>query len=414
MTYTPKNREELRQSIADICGEVIIGECTSNGSTTTVIDSQNLYGGADDYKGQEILMTSGDAEGDKSRVIDYNPVSHKLTLSPALSNATADGDTYELHSKFTVNRINNAINLAIVGISDEAYSPKVDDSTLVKLKNNYLYTISSDFEAIHTLEYEKSTKIKHTIHECDVAWDELTDADVTVSVETDLRSGCQKFVVADGCGAGDILATDSITSIDINDCNVLRAWVYSTKDLDAGDYQILLDDTAECESPLEELDLPAITAYTGTWITIDLANPSSDVGIVSVGVKMVKDKGEHTFYIDSITAEHSASRIYSELNPNAWYIVQGSTSKIQLSEGAYSTIGNDKILKLHGYQLISELSDDSTDAEVDPDYIIARAVADLLSSDPDKDKEVKYWATLAEAKKRDARTPLEQNTRFIL
>jgi len=59
------------------------------------------------------------------------------------------------------------------------------------------------------------------------------------------------------------------------------------------------------------------------------------------------------------------------------------------------------------------LSTDSAEAEVDADYIVARAVADLLSANPAEKDRVKYFMSLAESKKLGARTKLENNTRWV-
>jgi hypothetical protein len=411
MPHAVKTRKEIRQIIGDICGTCLTGTCSAAGSDTTVIDTQGLRGGVDDYKGQEIIMVSGDNEGEKSRVVDYNPQSFRLTVSPAFSNATAEGDEYELHKTFTVTRLNNAINLAIIGAMDEVFATKVDES-LVKLQDINLYTIPSDFIALYLIEYEQSTSIDHLIHNCDDAWDELVDADVTASADTSYKkegAACLKLVVAAGCGAGDILATDSITSLDISDCNEVVFWVHSTVALDAGDIQLLLDNSASCASPLESLDLPAIVANTDTRVALTLANPQTDTAIVSVGLKMIVDKGAFTLYADNIRGQNSNSRTYGELIPEEWQVIQGSTPKIHFS----GTIGADKLIKLHGYKLISELSADTSEAEVDPDYIIARAVSDLLSADPKEINRVKYFTGMSESKKISARTSLENNTRWV-
>jgi len=416
MAYTAKSRKLIRQLVGDICGTTIASTCSANGTTTTVIDTQGLLGGADDYKGQEIIIVSGSNIGEKSRVIDFNPNSRKLTVSPAFTNATAAGDEYELHSKFPVTRVNNAINLAIIGVSDEAFTTRVDASTLVKLTNIFLYTIPSSFIALYKLEYEQSTQIDHSVHACEVVWSELVDGDVTATADTSYKvegSACLKLVVAAACGAGDILATHAITSLDISDCDEACLWVRSTVDLDAGDIQLLLDNSANCATPLESLDIPAVTANTWTRVAITLANPYDDSAVISVGLKMVVDKGAFTLYADDIRAQNSDSRKYKRLDSDLWNIIQGSSPKIQLLEGAYSTIGTGKIIKLHGYQLISELSTDSAEAEVDADYIVARAVADLLSANPAEKDRVKYFMSLAESKKLGARTKLENNTRWV-
>lgn len=145
-----------------------------------------------------------------------------------------------------------------------------------------------------------------TIHNCEAAWDELVDADVTATADTSIfKRGTKscKLVVAEGCGATDILATDNFTAKDLSIYTKVGMWVYSSVTLASGDIQLLLDNTAQCASPVESLDVPAITAAnTWTYVKMTLAAAASDTAIVSVGLKMITDKGAFTLYVDDIRA----------------------------------------------------------------------------------------------------------------
>jgi hypothetical protein len=142
------------------------------------------------------------------------------------------------------------------------------------------------------------------LHTCEAAWDELVDADVTASADAvDFKVGTKscKLAVADGCGAGDILATDAIAvAVSLAAVTHVGAWVKSSVALDAGDLQLLLDNTASCASPLETLDIPALVANTWTRVNLALVAPASDTAIVSIGVKMAVDSGAFNFWIDDI------------------------------------------------------------------------------------------------------------------
>jgi hypothetical protein len=151
---------------------------------------------------------------------------------------------------------------------------------------------------------EKTLPVK-LVHDCEAAWDELVDADATVTADaTVFKQGTKsaKFVVAANLSAGDIVATDSLAALNLSACKKIGFWFHSSVALDAGDYQLLLDDTAQCASVLEALDIPAVAAgEVNTWkyMKIALAAPAGDTAIVSVGFKCVVDK-PGTFYIDDI------------------------------------------------------------------------------------------------------------------
>jgi hypothetical protein len=79
-------------------------------------------------------------------------------------------------------------------------------------------------------------------------------------------------------------------------------WIKSSVNLNAGDLQLLLDDTAQCPSPLETLNIPAVPANNWQYVTMTLSNPSSCTAIISIGIKMVVDKGAFTLRVDDIKA----------------------------------------------------------------------------------------------------------------
>jgi len=413
MPHAAKTRKEIRQIIGNICGTCIKGTCSDDGSTTTVIDTQGLRGGVDDYKGQEIIMVSGDNEGEKSRVVDYNPQSFKLTVSPAFTNATAEDDEYELHKTFTVDRLNNAINLAIIGASDEVFASKVDDSTLGTLRNEYEYTIPADFVALHTVEYSSSIKVDHLLDDCEAAWTAGTYTTCTADASFKKIGNASSKSVVVGAGTNKKICYVTIAATDISDCDRIEFWMYSSIALTAGQLTFNLDDSAAIDSSLETIDIPAMTAAIWYKHSLSLANPHSDTAIISIGIYQVEDLADFTFYIDDVHAVLAKSRIYKDLDPESWGIVQGSSPQLKLNEAAISEIGNNKRLRLSGYKLLSELSADTSEAEVDPDYIIARAVSDLLSADPKEINRVKYFTGMSEAKKLSARTSLENHTEWV-
>jgi len=419
-----RTRQALRQDIGYNLGSVYVGVATSAGTNATIIDAR-LRGGTDDHKGKEIIMVSGTAGniGEKAKVTSYDPTTTKLTFTPVLSGATATDDGYEMHEGYSIDEIANKINQAIASVADDVLKDK-EDHSLYKEANKYENIIPSGFVAIHTVEYEYETKIDELIHDCETVWDELVDTDVTASLDTTYEkvgTGCLKLVVAAGCAAGDILATEDISSLDISECDEVVAWIWSSVALTAGDIQILLDNTALCASPVESLDIPAVSANTWTRVTITLANPTSDNAIISVGLKMVVDKGAFTLRADDIRAQNSKSRIFRMLNPDMWGIIQATTNLLKLTEAGYSAIGNNSMLRLSGYKIPSELSSDSATCEVDPDFVVARATAYLLMGkakareiDPeDRRARATWWMGISEVRLGQASTSLENNTRWV-
>lgn len=143
------------------------------------------------------------------------------------------------------------------------------------------------------------------IENCEDAWNELVDTDVTASLDAadfKIGSGSAKFVAAAGLGAGDIMATEVISVASLAAYTHIGAWIKSSVDLDAGDLQLLLDNTAQCASPLEALDIPAVDGDAWTFVRMALNAPSSDLSLISMGLKQVVDKGAFTIRLDDIKA----------------------------------------------------------------------------------------------------------------
>lgn len=418
--FINQNKGEMRRQVGRNINAVVIGTNKTTGNTVTLIDTYGLRGGDDEHNGKEIIIydaAGSIVDGEKSRVSNYAGSTSTLTVSPAFSANITALDKYELWDDWLdVVTVDGFINQAIRNIADPIIN-KVTEDTFT-WPNVYEYACLTNFIALYMVEYASKAGIQVDIDLCETAWDELVDADVVVTETSGIfGSGSKeiKLAVAAGCGAGDILATQDISSKDLSACDKVEISIYSTVALDAGDIQLLLDNTASCASPVETLDIPATSANTKTRHILTLANPLSDTAAISVGLKMVVDKGAFSLYAQKITAVLANSRIYKELNPRQWEIVHEASPKLKLTESGFSFIGTGLLLRLSGYKLPSELTDDTTDCEIDPDYVINQVSAELLlshSNDPAKRERVAFYASLAEEAKSRMKTNLMPDTKW--
>jgi hypothetical protein len=141
------------------------------------------------------------------------------------------------------------------------------------------------------------------IDNCDDAWNESAAASVTATADTtDFKNGAgsAKFVVTADLGV-EVVATKAVVSMNLAAYTDLLFWVKSSVNMDASDWQLLLDDTANCASPIVTANLPALTADTWKFCRVS-ADMSSCTAIISVGLKQAVDKGALTFRIDSVWA----------------------------------------------------------------------------------------------------------------
>lgn len=146
------------------------------------------------------------------------------------------------------------------------------------------------------------------ITDCSSAWTAATS--VTASVDehdyvtnpddsADISS-C-KLVIADAFTTGNI-GTRAVSSMDLSSYTHIGLWIKSDANINAGVLQLMLDNTAACASPLETLNIPALTINEWTWVVLDLVTPASLTAIISVGLKAASDPGEITVKLDRIIA----------------------------------------------------------------------------------------------------------------
>ncbi len=148
------------------------------------------------------------------------------------------------------------------------------------------------------------------IEDCEDAWNESVDADFTVTTPAGKIGTCNKFAIAAGASAGDKV-TEAVSSLDLNGFSTVYAWVKCSVNTAAGNFQLLLDNTANCASPLETINIPALTANTWTRVALTLANPATDLAIISVGIKYTVDIGACDFYIDDV---RTVTKVWANLD----------------------------------------------------------------------------------------------------
>lgn len=146
------------------------------------------------------------------------------------------------------------------------------------------------------------------VEDCEDVFSELVDADNTVTVNTDKKVGVysNRFVIAAGMAAGDIAATEAIAALNLSGAYGIRMWIKSSVAAAAGNLQLLLDETANCASPSETINIPALAANEWREVLLPLASAAADRNaIISVGLKYTTDLGACTIFIDDLRAVYS-------------------------------------------------------------------------------------------------------------
>jgi hypothetical protein len=402
-----RTRLQLRKHIGNALG-AMRESTASGGSTSTVVDNTVVLGGADNYIGKWLVLQDADAstnDGIVRRVTDSAISSNVTTFTfmPVASAAVASSDTYEMwDGEYPPTRINDLINQSIISVTGLAYDP-IENISLHADKRQTRFDVPSNISMVSKIEYrEKVTSTR--IHDCGSTFDEKTDGDFTQSLDTqDRKLGGQslKMVIAVGASAGDFV-TDSITSKDFSKYDTVEMWVKSTVATSAGNLKLLLDDTASCASPLETLEIPALSADTWTFVRMSLSNPETDTAIISVGLEYDSDLGACTVWIDDIKAVANDTAEWAVLPKHLWQIDKEARDLVLIRDGQ-DAIGY-ALMKLTGGDKPALLTDDSSTTEIDGNFIIAHATnLALISSsggpatDPDAKRQLSaYWSAMAE------------------
>ena len=423
-TIQGRTRKELRQSIGYNLGAMRIGTATGTGSTTTLVDASltTVIGGNDDHVGKWIVFTSGNNDGDIARVTDCVASTTTLTFAAdagvTVGTSTASSDTYELWDMdYSPSMIHDMINQAVINATGHVYDP-VENLDLHSNGRQLRFDVPSGLSMVQDIYYRD--KIDSTsITNCNSVFDESVDSDFTVTADTeDKKQGTasNKMVVAVGASAGD-LVTDSIASKDVSKYDYIEFWIKSTVATSAGNIKIHLDNTANCASPLESADVPALTADTWKFVRVALSNPELNTAIISVGLEYDADIGACTIWLDDVSVVINDSAHWEKVPRNLWKIDKESNDIV--FDSYFKSLASYKLLKLVGGDKPALLSADSTASEIDDQYIIATATAFALSSasggpatDPDaRRQQAAFWFGISEQSKRAF--PMLRNVRMV-
>ncbi len=413
-----RTRAQLRQSIGYNLGATQVSSASGTGSTTTIVDN-TLVGGDDNHIGKWVVFNDVSASTvEISRVSDYVASTTTLTVSPAFANASVANDTYELWDDiYPPLRVEDFINQAILDATGHAYDP-VENLSLHTDGKTQRFDIPSGLSMIQNLYYRSKVGYARLLS-CNTAMDENVDSDFTVTADTKMKkqgTASNRIVIADGASAGDIV-TDSITSKDISEYDYIEFWIRSSVATSAGNLKILLDNTANCASPLETLSVPALSADTWTFCRVALSNPESDTAIISVGLEYDSDLGACTVWIDDITVVNNDSAQWIKVPRNLWKIDK-QEKDIVLDDYTHG-VARYNLLKIVGGDKPALLTADTDTSELDEQYLIARATALAFASasggpntDPDnKNNMAGFWMGMSQQAKRQI--PLLTNIRLV-
>jgi hypothetical protein len=321
------------------------------------------------------------------------------------------GQTYELvKPPLLIDDLNDMINQAIVGVSEDCLQNKVD-STVYTERDRYQYSIPSGFVGVYQVDYY-ANKEDLLLHDCESVWT-AGAATVTVSLDTQryrVGSTCNKLDIAAGLAAVSIIAYATITSVDISAYDKVEFWLYSTVACAASDLGIQIG----TPSIVYTYNLPAITANTWTRCSVTITYPEVHTGVTRVQLYQTTDIGACIIWIDSIKVVKSGSKEFKPLNRDYWTVTPGSTNYLNLTSRGKSITGDNTCLRISGYDIPAALSADTSTSEVDPDYIINKVSGMVLAKmGSDHKDEASYYLAMAEKRLKNIQTVVDPYTRML-
>jgi len=143
------------------------------------------------------------------------------------------------------------------------------------------------------------------VEDCEDVWTDGSGGQVTceqgATTYKKVGTYSAKMTVDAGAAAG-LLAYENFSAANLSPYTHLRLWIYSTKTVTAGQLQILLDDTNGCASPIETIDVPAMTLNTWYQFWLPIADPTLCTAIASIGIQQAEDLGAFVVYVDDVNA----------------------------------------------------------------------------------------------------------------
>jgi hypothetical protein len=172
-------------------------------------------------------------------------------------------------------------------------------------------------------------------------------------------TNCVAFTVPVTVDTNDLVAVETHTSLDLSTVTYLLLKLRATTTTAAGDYQLLLDDTAGCASPLYSYNLPVMTANTTALVCLAVnggavgAGSSTHIGLKYTDAHSVAN----VIYIDDIRGVTVGTELFNDLalNSTAYTSADSVTASAPLYVGAKNSDGLDCIIMYSQTQATTDL-----------------------------------------------------------
>ena len=403
MAIAGLTRESIRAEIGANLGAFRSVEADASGTPEKFVTDELSLGGSAEYKGKWLVFTSGTNDGEIRRVVGSSISDNRasLTFHPVVSASTANGDTAELwDGDYNPEDIHRYINRAIRMSYGAVYDP-VEDTSLHGGRRQR-WDIPSGLSMIKDVQVRQSMDSREVIG-LGTKWDESIGTNFDVDTDTeDLLFGRDtiRFTIGGSVGDGEI-ASDSISSTDFSQYTHIEFPIKVKTAVAADDLILRLSASVNGGASTEEINIPAISALTDTWVRVAMSDPGACTAIISIALEYNANEAANTVWLGGIVATQNDSYHWASLKRHLWRVDKEKRDLITSVDLGYY------LLKVTGGDEPAVLNADGTSNEIDDEYVISQATALALlaqsggrSTDPEERRRLgEFWTALAQQRR---------------
>ena len=153
---------------------------------------------------------------------------------------------------------------------------------------------------------------KKVLSSANTTWTTANTASTTIANDTtDKKVGTASadLTVASTFTTGLVAYENASSTFDLSSLQSVKFWAKAASSTTANYYELVLDDTAGCGSPLEGIGIPVLTAATWKQVTLSITDNSDMTAVKCVGLKIRTDEGTNVINIDNVVAQGQATTI---------------------------------------------------------------------------------------------------------
>ena len=150
-----------------------------------------------------------------------------------------------------------------------------------------------------------------TLSVADTAWLQVATSTGTsttafqatvTATTTDKKEGtASAYIAISATSTTGVVAYENLSAtVDLSSTDSIQVWVKSSVATNAGDLELALDDSADCVSTLETIEIPALVADAWKLATMAIADNSDMTAVKCVGLNVAVDKGAQNVNLDEI------------------------------------------------------------------------------------------------------------------